>query len=35
MYLGGDKYIRKDKLVAGDPVLEAGEEAGSEETPRE
>jgi creatinine amidohydrolase/Fe(II)-dependent formamide hydrolase-like protein len=21
MYLGGDKYIRKDKLVAGDPVL--------------
>ena len=25
MYLGGDKYIRKDKLVAGDPVLAAGE----------
>jgi len=21
MYLGGDKYIRKDKIVAGDPVL--------------
>jgi creatinine amidohydrolase len=25
MYLGGDKYIRKDKLVVGDPVLAAGE----------
>ena len=25
MYLGGDKYIRKDKLVAGDPVLDPGQ----------
>jgi creatinine amidohydrolase len=25
MYLGGDKYIRKDKLAAGDPVLEPGQ----------
>ena len=24
MFLGGDTYVRKDKLVAGDPVLEAG-----------
>ena len=25
MYLGGDTYIRKDKIVAGDPVLAPGE----------
>ncbi len=25
MYLGGDKYIRKDKIVAGDPVLPPGQ----------
>jgi creatinine amidohydrolase/Fe(II)-dependent formamide hydrolase-like protein len=25
MYLGGDAYVRKDKLVAGDPVLPRGE----------
>lgn len=25
MYLGGDAYVRKDKLVAGDPVLPAGQ----------
>jgi creatinine amidohydrolase len=26
MYLGGDSYVRKDKLVAGDPVLPAGQQ---------
>src|SRR5678809_1181532 len=25
MYLGRDKYVRKDKLVAGDPVLAPGQ----------
>jgi len=25
LYLGGDRYIRKDKMVAGDPVLAPGE----------
>jgi creatinine amidohydrolase len=25
MYLGGDKYIRKDKIAAGDPVLTPGQ----------
>jgi creatinine amidohydrolase/Fe(II)-dependent formamide hydrolase-like protein len=25
MYLGGDSYVRKDKLVAGDPVLSPGQ----------
>jgi creatinine amidohydrolase/Fe(II)-dependent formamide hydrolase-like protein len=25
MYLGGDTYVRRDKLVAGDPVLRPGE----------
>src|SRR5260370_12097748 len=25
MYLGGDAYVRKDKIVAGDPVLAPGE----------
>jgi creatinine amidohydrolase len=25
MYLGGDQYIRKDKIVAGDPVLAPGQ----------
>src|SRR5207247_6707975 len=29
MYLGGDKYIRKDKMVAGDPVLEPGQKRDS------
>jgi len=24
MYLGGDAWVRKDKMVAGDPVLPAG-----------
>lgn len=26
MYLGGDTYVRRDKLVAGDPVLQPGEQ---------
>lgn len=26
MYLGGEKYIRKNKIVAGDPVLAAGQQ---------
>jgi creatinine amidohydrolase len=26
MYLGGDKYVRKNKIVAGDPVLPAGQQ---------
>jgi creatinine amidohydrolase/Fe(II)-dependent formamide hydrolase-like protein len=26
MYLGGDSYVRKDKLVAGDPVLPPGQQ---------
>jgi creatinine amidohydrolase len=26
MYLGGDKYVRKDKIVAGDPVVALGQE---------
>ena len=26
MYLGGDTYVRKDKLVAGDPVLPPGQQ---------
>jgi creatinine amidohydrolase/Fe(II)-dependent formamide hydrolase-like protein len=25
MYLGGDQWIRKDKMVAGDPMLRPGE----------
>jgi len=25
MYLGGDAYVRKDKIVAGDPVLAPGQ----------
>ena len=26
MYLGGEKYVRKNKMVAGDPVLPAGQQ---------
>ena len=29
MYLGGDAYVRKDKVVAGDPVLPAGQQRDS------
>jgi len=33
MYLGGDKYVRKDKLVSGDPVLAPGQKQDPK-TPR-
>jgi creatinine amidohydrolase len=33
MYLGGDQYVRRDKLVAGDPVVRPGQKPDSS-TPR-